>query len=343
MNHQIISHPSLPRFSRLLLCVDASIASIHAATYACQLGIAGVQVRVVSVLDNPRALLSAHSTTGLNIAAFSDELRESANVVLSEIRTIFDDHGLAVESELIDLARYGGDVSHALASEAQRWNADLLVLGARQHHGLLRWVEGAVSGTVTRLVKCPVLVVPESYEPQLQHGTTKVLFAVDGSPASHQALLTGMTLAAKGAHLRALFVLDRTIRFTDMVPMDVREEALADQREEGKRALAAAAGVFTSLAPSFPADSGFLHTKRTGDDIAHTLVREAVRWPADLLVMGTHGRRGVAGWVLGSVSNRVARITATPLLLVRAAADHAGSHGETDTPTLEIRSLWSQS
>ncbi|SAL68881.1 UspA domain-containing protein [Caballeronia terrestris] len=343
MNQPASPHSPSARFSRLLLCVDSSIASIHAATYACQLGVGGVQIRVVSVLEIPRALLPIGWPTGLNIAAFSNELRESANVALSKVRRIFEDHGLTVEAELIDLARYGGDVSHALASEAQRWNADLLVLGARQHHGLLRWVEGAVSGPVTKLVKCPVIVVPESYEPQLQHGPTKILFAVDGSPASHQALLTGMTLAARGAHLRALFVLDRTIRFTDVVPVDVREEALVDQREEGKRALAAAAEVFTCLAPSFPADYGFLHTKRSGDDIAHTLVREAVRWPADLLVMGTHGRRGVAGWVLGSVSNRVARITATPLLLVRAAADHAESHGETDTPTVEIRSLWSQS
>jgi nucleotide-binding universal stress UspA family protein len=103
------------------------------------------------------------------------------------------------------------------------------------------------------------------------------------------------------------------------------------------------AEVFTSLAPDISTDSGFLHTKRSGDDVARTIVREAIRWPADLLVMGTHGRRGVAGWVLGSVSNRVARITATPLLLVRAAADHAENDGEKDTSTLEIRSLWNQS
>lgn len=343
MNQQVSFNSPLARFSRLLLCVDSSIASIHAATYACQLGVTGIQVRVVSVLENPRAILSAHSATGLNIEAFSDELRESAKAALSDVRRIFEDHGLTVEAELIDLARYGGDVSHALASEAQRWNADLVVLGARQHHGLLRWVEGAVSGPVSKLVKCPVLVVPESYEPQLQQGPTKILFAIDGSPASHQALLTGMTLAAKGAHLRALFVVDRTIRFTDMVPVDVREEALADQQQQGRRALATVAEVFTSLGPGISTDSGFLHTKRSGDDVAHTIVREAIRWPADLLIMGTHGRRGVAGWVLGSVSSRVARITATPLLLVRAAADQTENHGEPETSTVEIRSLWNQS
>jgi len=343
MNRNVTSLSPAPPLNRLLLCVDSSLASIHAATYACQLVTAGVQVRVVSVLDILQAILSTHSTTGANIAAFSDELRESADVALSRVRRIFEGHGLAVEGELIDLATYGGDVSHALASEAQRWNADMLILGARQHHGLLRWVEGAVSGLVTKLVKCPVLLVPESYEQQPQHGPTNVLFAVDGSPASHQALLTGMTLAVKGAHLRALFVVDRTIRFTDMGPVDVRKEALADQREDGKRALAMAADVFTSLDPSFSTDSEFLDTKRTGDDIAHAIVREAARWPADLLVMGTHGRRGVAGWVLGSVSNRVARITATPLLLVRAAADQTVNHGATDASTIEIRSLRSLS
>ncbi|SAL63327.1 hypothetical protein AWB65_05873 [Caballeronia humi] len=86
MNQRVSSNSPSASFSRLLLCVDSSIASIHAATYACQLGVAGVQVRVVSVLENPRAILSAHSTTGLNIAAFSDELRESADVALSNER-----------------------------------------------------------------------------------------------------------------------------------------------------------------------------------------------------------------------------------------------------------------
>jgi nucleotide-binding universal stress UspA family protein len=48
-------------------------------------------------------------------------------------------------------------------------------------------------------------------------------------------------------------------------------------------------------------------------------VREANAWRADLLVMGTHGRRGAARWVLGSVARRVVGITCTPLLLVNSA------------------------
>jgi nucleotide-binding universal stress UspA family protein len=55
------------------------------------------------------------------------------------------------------------------------------------------------------------------------------------------------------------------------------------------------------------------------DDIAHAIAREAESWRADLLVLGTHGRRGPARWLLGSVASRVARITKTPLMLVRGS------------------------
>jgi nucleotide-binding universal stress UspA family protein len=47
-------------------------------------------------------------------------------------------------------------------------------------------------------------------------------------------------------------------------------------------------------------------------------VHDASGWHADMIVMGTHGRRGVTSWVLGSVARRVARIAPTPVLLVNA-------------------------
>jgi nucleotide-binding universal stress UspA family protein len=306
---------SLPvKLQRVLLCVDPSTASERAAHYVCQLGLADVSVRIVSVIENPRVYLPAHSTGGLNVTAIYEELEREAKGALESIRQIFEIHGIEVETQVTDLAARGGDVAHALAAEAEDWNADLLVLGARQHHGLLRWVEGVVSEPTAKLVKCPVLIVPASYEPTSSSGLKKILFAIDGSPASHDALLTGITLAATGAHVKALFVVDRVIRLSDVVPMEVREEALVAQ---GKTAIAKATQVFSSL-KTLQTETGYLRTNEVNDDIAHAIVREAKRWPADLIVMGTHGRRGVARWVLGSVASRVAKITITPLLLVRA-------------------------
>ncbi|KAF1061876.1 universal stress protein [Burkholderia gladioli] len=57
-------------------------------------------------------------------------------------------------------------------------------------------------------------------------------------------------------------------------------------------------------------------TERTNDDVAHAILREAGRWGADLIVVGSHGRRGMARWLLGSVAGRVARMTSIPLLIV---------------------------
>lgn len=46
---------------------------------------------------------------------------------------------------------------------------------------------------------------------------------------------------------------------------------------------------------------------------------EAKRWPADLIVIGTHGRRGFRRLLLGSVAEGVSRVASKPVLLIRGA------------------------
>ncbi|CEG59008.1 universal stress protein [Legionella fallonii] len=52
--------------------------------------------------------------------------------------------------------------------------------------------------------------------------------------------------------------------------------------------------------------------------IAEAIVKEAQEWPADLLVMGTHGRRGFSHLLLGSVAENTIRLATMPMLLVPA-------------------------
>lgn len=51
--------------------------------------------------------------------------------------------------------------------------------------------------------------------------------------------------------------------------------------------------------------------------IAEHIVEEAKAWPADLLIMGTHGRHGFHHFLLGSVAEGVIRIAPMPVLLIR--------------------------
>ena len=46
---------------------------------------------------------------------------------------------------------------------------------------------------------------------------------------------------------------------------------------------------------------------------------EAAQWPADLIVIGTHGRRGIRRLLLGSVAEGLTRISSKPILLVRGS------------------------
>ena len=67
-----------------------------------------------------------------------------------------------------------------------------------------------------------------------------------------------------------------------------------------------------------------VETNPLRDDIAHTILRVAEEWPADLIVMGTHGRRGFQRLMLGSVAERFLRISCCPVLLVPASDTAAG-------------------
>jgi nucleotide-binding universal stress UspA family protein len=63
--------------------------------------------------------------------------------------------------------------------------------------------------------------------------------------------------------------------------------------------------------------------------IADVILNEARKWRADLLVMGTHGRRGFSHLLLGSTAEGVVRASAKPVLLVRGNPSRAtGSSGK---------------
>jgi nucleotide-binding universal stress UspA family protein len=57
-----------------------------------------------------------------------------------------------------------------------------------------------------------------------------------------------------------------------------------------------------------------------GRRVSKTILKEALSWPADLIVMGTHGRRGLSHLALGSDAELVVRESPVPVLLVRASS-----------------------
>ncbi len=142
----------------------------------------------------------------------------------------------------------------------------------------------------------------------------RILVPVDGSSTSEQALQRAVELAREqGARLRLVHVVDEIN--LNMEGAYLTDEFAEAVRQAGCELLAKAEA--SVRAGGIEPESCLLELERLGTHVAEIVVAEAARWPADLIVIGTHGRRGVSHLLLGSVAERLVRSAATPVLLLR--------------------------
>ncbi|RQH05810.1 universal stress protein [Paraburkholderia dinghuensis] len=150
---------------------------------------------------------------------------------------------------------------------------------------------------------------------------TRILVPLDGSETASSALETALQLAVDmKAELRPIYVIDVPILAFDSPGFD--PTIIRDAYEvEGQRV--------TAQAEARMKQRGVTGTARIeevsapGEDVAERILLAAADCKADLIVMGTHGRRGLRRLVLGSVAERVLRGTTLPVLLVSSRAQAA--------------------
>ncbi|KWF92765.1 universal stress protein UspA [Burkholderia diffusa] len=306
------SSPTIPPLARISLAVDLTPESLAAALYMRTLLRPGMQVRIVCAIDNPRLVLPDIPRVDALLSSAREEMTREAQATLERIAALFAGSGAEIEQVIIDTSVTGGTVADALANDTSASRADVLVVGANPHHGLLRLIEGAVSDTLASRARCALLIVPADYARPSDGPLQRLMFAVDGSEPSLHAVRVGLGFAAPPTLLYAAYVVDRAVRLTDLVPVRALEDAY---RAEGEDALARIGPLFH--ATGNPTKRGIIETRPTSDDVAHALMRDAVHWHAELLVVGTHGRRGIAAWLIGSVARRIAHLAQVPVLLVR--------------------------
>jgi len=145
-----------------------------------------------------------------------------------------------------------------------------------------------------------------------------ILVPVDGSDTSNRALAEAMKLAKEQqAALRLVHVVDETPAYmtTDTA------YALADfqkaMRDAGEKVLATCAA--TARQAGLEVDTKFVILEVLAQRICDAINEEAKRWPADLIVIGTHGRHGFNHLLLGSVAEGVIRLATKPVLVIRGS------------------------
>jgi nucleotide-binding universal stress UspA family protein len=150
-----------------------------------------------------------------------------------------------------------------------------------------------------------------------------ILVAIDGSVTSDLALREAIELAKnQNAMLRLLHVVDVTppaYVTSEITSTLAAQFPLAEYQktlqESGERLLASRAT--TAREAGVNVETKLITVGTLGERIYESIEEESKRWPANLVVIGTEGRRGFQRLMIGSVAEGLVRISTKPVLLVR--------------------------
>ena len=143
----------------------------------------------------------------------------------------------------------------------------------------------------------------------------RILVPIDGSPPSSQALTEAIALAGlTRGRLRLMHVIDElSAAHARSAYEGFGSDWLGAVRRDGATMLEAA----RSHAEAAGVTAETLLHDSFSSHLAEVVVDEAARWQADLLVVGTHGRRGIGRIFMGSGAESILRSARVPVLLVR--------------------------
>ena len=305
----------MTREHEILVGVDGSTASLHALDWAAaEARTRGLRIRAVVAYSLP-----SFTTTSLDggYAALDDEtIRAGAQAVLDEALQHLGDAGVPVEGKVVT-----GDAAAVLVEESR--SVRLAVVGTRGRGGFADRLLGTVSSALPAHAWCPTVVVPlrgpdghplpEGEVPPLRP-VARIVVGVDGSPAAERALRAAIREAeAWGSELYAVAgVPIASIAGTlAWLPSAVdHEQVLRDMRE----------GLDVVVDRALADHPGVTVHRHALDGTGAELLTEFSD-ATDLVVVGSRGRGGFAGLLLGSTSQAVLHHARCPVMVVTTRCD----------------------
>jgi nucleotide-binding universal stress UspA family protein len=230
-----------------------------------------------------------------------EETRKSTKEELEEDAGGLREKGWAVDTEvLLENPR------HAIAKLATDWKADLAVLGSHGRGTFSRLLIGSTAQAVLRNAPCSVEIVRTERGDRASRGAhgMRILLPTDGS---EYAVLAANRVAERpwpeGSIFKVLSCPEYPVLIGEypyyapeqLIELSKASEAHAKEAAEQAAAVLRNSGLAVKAEVTEPRDSP-----------ARTILSSADLWQSDLIVMGSHGRRGFDRLVLGSVSESVA-------------------------------------
>lgn len=232
-----------------------------------------------------------------------DAERDEATTLLHQMAaTLRDVDGVTCETRVILASPFVG-ISQAVVDATP----DLLVIGPHRRQVLRDVFIGTTAERTIRSVDCPVLMVNAMPAGHYRH----VLQTTDLSDGSRDALLRFQSLGlAEYARTSLLHIFDAPalrLAFSHSIPQDDQKRYLEDEQRDAALEL----GRFLSST-----NLGLLRqiVRYEASPAPHEILKVAREEQADLIVMSTHGRSGLAKMLIGSVTEQVLRTAQIDIL-----------------------------
>jgi len=300
---------------RIVLATDCSPEAGGAEVYACTLAeLWGAALTVVNVLEFAPGLNPEYPVNRVYLT----EMMKQTTRALAELKVRTEGRGISVRTRIAT-----GIPSQEVLTAAEAEDADLLVVGTLGKTGLKHVLLGSTAERVIRASPCPVLAVRAEWSEGEQAGSEsrparldRILVPVDFSDCSLDALEYAAVVAQRAkASVTLLHVLEPVsygLDFTLTIP---------GSRERKKEAVAERlAGVVAALKNMHVEAEYVVRGGLPNDSILETVRTTS----ADIIVMGTHGRRGLSHALYGSVAEFVLRKSRCPVLTVRSPKFKSG-------------------
>jgi nucleotide-binding universal stress UspA family protein len=291
-------------FACALVPYDGSEPSGAALDLAIALAAMGVKIVVSTVVDEAFLISESVDAIVSDPSPLMDELDAQGNALLEQAVQRARAAGVDAAKEL----RHERPVPGILASAEAR-GCDLIIMGTHARTGLSHTFLGSTTEGVLRLSRIPVLTV-RGAERIGAAPFSSVMVALDESkPSEAAAAVAARLMRDAGARIAACYVVDATPVYESAGTYAFDPEPLlTEMREEGTTIVRSA-----MTRAGIPADAP---ASVIEGEPAAAIIEAARSAGATLIVSGTHGRGGIARFVLGSVAEHLVRSSPIPVLVV---------------------------